>query len=218
MADRVLAVRRGRAAPLPYRGQLVRSGIVKNAVEGAVAVTAAGLDGDEQADLNVHGGPDKAVYLYAEADYEWWRAELARDIPSGHFGENLTVSGDWVGGVRVGDRFRVGSAVIAATEPREPCFKLGARMGDQGFLKRFREAGRTGFYARVIEEGSVEAGAPIAPASTADPLNPTIAEVHRLYVEGRTETGALTAALRGPDLTAGWRDWMEKRLAEAGEQ
>jgi MOSC domain-containing protein YiiM len=193
----------------------VQSGIVKDPVDGAVAVTRLGLDGDEQADLSVHGGVDKAVYLYAQGDYDWWQDELGREVPSGIFGENLTVFGESISDVRIGDTFVIGSVEICASEPREPCFKLGARMGDQGFLKLFREAGRTGFYARVLSEGEVTAGDRILLEQKGDPRNPTIAEVHRLYVQGRDDTEGLQAALQGPDVTDGWREWFERRLEEA---
>lgn len=214
MDRHVLAVRRGRARPLPYRGSMVQSGIVKDPVDGAVAVTHLGLEGDEQADLSVHGGVDKALYLYAQGDYDWWQGELGREVPSGIFGENLTVSGDGISDVRIGDQFAIGGVVISASEPREPCFKLGARMGDQGFLTRFREAGRTGFYARVLTEGEVTAGDRITLEKAGDPRNPTIAEVHRLYVQGRDDIEGLQGALHGPDVPDGWREWFEKRLEE----
>lgn len=215
MDRHVLAVWRGRAKPLPYRGNTVQSGIVKDPVDGPVAVTRLGLEGDEQADLSVHGGIDKAVYVYAQGDYDWWSDELGREVPSGIFGENLTVSGRGVPDVRIGDTFAVGSAVICASEPREPCFKLGARMGSQGFLKRFREAGRTGFYTRVLREGEVAGGDRIRLEQAGDRRNPTIADVHRLYVHGRDDVDGLQAALQGPDITDGWREWFERRLEEA---
>lgn len=175
---------------------------------------ATGLDGDGIGDPSVHGGPDKAVYLYAAADYAWWRTELGRDVPDGLFGENLTVGGDGWGEVGIGTIFRVGGARIMATEPREPCFKLGIRMEDQGFLRRFRDAGRTGIYARVLEEGPVAAGDAIEELESADPRNISVAELHRLYVAGRRDSGGLRAALDSPDLTDGWREWAQNRLAE----
>lgn len=215
MPRRILAVRRGRSRPLPYRGKTVQSGIVKQPVDGPVAVGALGLDGDEQADLGVHGGVDKAVYLYAQADYDWWQNELGRDVPSGIFGENLTVSGHWIADVRVGDEFAIGTSVIAATEPREPCYKLGARMEDQSFVKRFRDAGRIGFYARVVQEGQIAAGDEITLHRKGDSRNPTITEIHRLYAHGRDDVDGLSAALQGPGVTQGWRGWFEKRLEES---
>jgi MOSC domain-containing protein YiiM len=192
----------------------VRSGIVKDSIQTPVAVSTLGLDGDEQGDPSVHGGVDKAVYLYAQSDYDWWSQELGRELPAGIFGENLTLGGGDISAVRVGDAFAVGGAVLEASEPREPCFKLGAVMGDQGFLKRFRDAGRTGFYARVTHEGEVAAGDEIVLRQAGDPRNPTIAEIHRLYVSGRDDIDALTAALQGPDITDGWRSWFERRLEE----
>ena len=213
---RVLAVRVGRPRALPFRGGSIQSAIEKAPVDGPVALTATNLEGDEQADLAVHGGTDKAIYLYSSQDYEWWRSELGREIPDGIFGENLTVGGDWLGSVRIGDRFAIGDALIAATEPREPCVKLGVRLNDQSFLKRFREAGRTGVYARVVKEGAIAAGDAIFADDLGDPANITVAELHDLYVSGRRDTTRLLAATRSPDLTQGWTEWVEKRLAEAG--
>lgn len=210
----VLAVRVGRPADLPYRGRAVKSSIRKEPVDGPAMLRATNLDGDAQADLSVHGGPDKAVYLYAAADYSWWRDRLDRDLPDGIFGENLTVGGDWVDDVRIGDRFAIGDAVIQATEPREPCFKLGAVMEDQGFLKLFREEGRTGFYARVITEGPVATGHYVSSVAPGDPANLTIAELHDLYVNGRRDRERLYAAVVSPDMTDGWRLWAQKRLDE----
>lgn len=210
----VLAVRVGRPADLPYRGGTVRSSIRKEPVDGPVTLRKTNLDGDAQADLSVHGGPDKAVYLYSAADYEWWRAELGRDLPDGIFGENLTVDGEWIADVTIGDRFGVGGAVVQATEPREPCFKLGAVMEDQAFLKRFRQEGRTGFYARVLQEGPVAPGDAVTPVTRGADGNLTIAELHDLYVNGRKDHDRLRAALVSPDLTEGWRDWARKRIEE----
>jgi len=214
----VLAVRVGRPRGIPFRGKIVQSAITKVPVEGPVMLRQTNLDGDEQGDLALHGGVDKAVYLYAAQDYEWWRSELGREIPDGLFGENLTVSGDWLTSVRIGDRFQIGDAVVAANEPREPCFKLGVQMSDQSFLKRFREAGRTGAYFTVITEGKLQAGDSIVALEAGDPANITIAELHDLYVNGRADRDRLAAALAGPDMTDGWRDWIDRRLAELAEE
>ena len=134
------------------------SGIAKAPVAGPVAVGPLGLEGDEQADLRVHGGPDKAVYAYAVEDIRWWEAELGRPLPPGMFGENLTVEGIDVTGAVIGERWLVGSAELEVCQPRLPCFKLGLRFGDPLMVKRFASALRPGAYLRVIAPGDLAAG------------------------------------------------------------
>jgi MOSC domain-containing protein YiiM len=159
---RVVAVSVAVARTVPWGQRRVRTGIFKEPVAGKVNVKRLGLEGDEQADLEAHGGLQKAVYAYPSEHYALWREELPRAaLPWGAFGENLTVSGLHEGTVHVGDRFRIGSAVLAATKPRFPCFKLGIRFGREEIIDRFLASGRTGFYLKVLEEGSLAAGDPI---------------------------------------------------------
>ena len=159
MSGHVLSVNAGRAAQLSVRrGRPVMSGIVKGPVDGPVAVGPLGLDGDAQADLRVHGGPDKAVYAYAIEDIRWWESELGRTLPPGMFGENLTVAGLDVTGAVIGERWLVGSAELEVCQPRLPCFKLGLRFDDPLMVERFAHALRPGAYLRVIEAGELAAG------------------------------------------------------------
>lgn len=159
---RIISVNVGMPRPLPHPGGVVESGIVKEPVAGPVAVGALNLAGDGQADLSVHGGVDKAVYAYPHEHYAAWARELGRDdLTPGWFGENLTIDGVSEDEVAIGDAFRAGSALLEVSQPRIPCFKLAARMGDPAFAKPFLRSGRTGFYLRVIEEGTVEAGDPV---------------------------------------------------------
>jgi MOSC domain-containing protein YiiM len=213
MADRVLSVNVGQAVEVPYRGRTVATGIFKAPIEGPAVLRRFGLDSDVQADLRVHGGTDKAVYLYGWDAYEWWMAELGHRLQPGEFGENLTVTALDEGRVHVGDRFRVGAALVEVTTPREPCFKLGIRMGDPRFIKRFARAGRTGLYARVLEEGAVAAGDPIERVQHAAD-QPTIAELHRLFAFARDDLEALRRAAAAPALPEGWR----KTFLEATER
>ncbi len=156
---RIVAVSTGLPADLTSGSRTVLSGIVKAPVDGRVAVGPTGLAGDGQADLSVHGGPDKAVYAYPLEHYAHWAAELGRDdLAPGHFGENLTVEGLPEDEIAIGDVLRSDGALFEVSQPRVPCFKLGMRMGDPGFLKPFLRSGRVGFYLRVLETGSVGAG------------------------------------------------------------
>lgn len=145
----------------------VRTGIHKKPVAGAVAVNRLGLAGDEQADLSVHGGLDKAVYAYPVEHYGFWREQTAAhrkqapaetDLAPGMLGENLTIEGLLETDVWIGDRLLVGSAVLQVSEPRNPCFKLNARLGFSHASKMMLQTGFSGFYLRVVETGMVSAG------------------------------------------------------------
>jgi MOSC domain-containing protein YiiM len=149
----------GLPRPLATSKGVVQSGIVKSPVDGRVRVRRLGLDGDGQADLTVHGGPDKAVYVYSHDHYALWAAELGRtDLGPGFFGENLTVDGMLETEVRIGDIYCIGATAVQVTQPRTPCFKLAARVGIPDFAATFLASGRSGFYVRVLEEGDVAAG------------------------------------------------------------
>ena len=159
MAARLLSVNLARPRTLKRRGGPVRTGIWKHPATSLVIVAATGLDGDFVGDRRAgHGAPDKTVYAYAREDYDWWEAELGREFEPGSFGENLTVEGLDASGAEVGERWRVGLALLEVSGPRLPCWKLGVKMGDPKFVKRFGEALRLGAYFRVLEEGQVAAG------------------------------------------------------------
>ena len=155
---RVLSVNVGRPRPVERLGTLRRTAIWKEPVAGRVAVRGVNVDGDDQGDRRVHGGPGQAVYAYAREDYEWWERELGRALAPGTFGENLTTEGVDVSGALVGERWRAGSVVLEVTKPRLPCWKLGVRMGDEAFIDRFAAAARFGTYLRIVEEGELGAG------------------------------------------------------------
>jgi MOSC domain-containing protein YiiM len=157
-AGRVLSVNVGAIRHLELRGQHVSTAIWKHPVDGRVAIRGVNLEGDDQADRTVHGGPDKAVYSYAHEDYDWWRGRETFDMRPGLFGENLTTEGLDLSSAVVGERWSIGSAVLEVAQPRLPCFKLGIRVGDPHFLKRFFAALRMGAYLRVVREGDVGAG------------------------------------------------------------
>ena len=155
---RVLSVNIGAIREVEWQGEIVTTGIWKHSIAGRVALRGVNLVGDDQADRSVHGGPDKAVYAYAREDYDFWRDRESMPTAFGLFGENLTVEGLDLSSVLVGERWRVGSTVLEVAQPRLPCYKLGIRVGDPHFLKRFMAAGRLGAYLRVIHEGDVGAG------------------------------------------------------------
>lgn len=159
----VLSVNVGQIEEIPWRGRVYRSAIRKRPVHGPLDVEVLGLDGDAQADLEAHGGPDKAVYAYPHEHYGFWADTLSggHELPFGALGENLTTTGLLEDGVAVGDILEMGTALLQATQPRMPCVKLAACYGRAGLPRAFMAAGRPGIYFRVIRAGSIEAGHPI---------------------------------------------------------
>ena len=155
---RVASVNVGRPKLLLINGQPNKTGIDKQPIDGPVELRDDAVAGDAVVDREYHGGYDKAVYAYASEDYEWWSGELGRELGPGAFGENLTTSGIAIAEARIGERWRVGSALLEVSEPRQPCSTLGAKMGDQRFVRRFAKALRLGTYMRIIEPGVVAAG------------------------------------------------------------
>ena len=155
---KVLSINVGLPRIVEYNGEPVATGIYKEPVGGRVAVNQFNLAGDAQADLRVHGGYSKAVYVYPSEHYQFWRGEFPEmDLPFGVFGENLTTTGLIETEVYVGDKLRVGTAEFLVTEPRQPCFKLGIRFGRVDIIKRFAKSGRSGFYLAIEKTGELGA-------------------------------------------------------------
>jgi len=213
VSERVVSVNVGLPREVPHAGSTVMTGIFKAPVDGPVMLGPEGFDGDGQADRSVHGGPSMAAYLYSADDYAWWAAELGRELPPATFGENLTITGFPAAEVRVGDRFRIGQVLVEATIPRTPCFKLGIRMGDKRFVPRFLEAGRLGFYVRVLETGPVAAGDAMTRAGRGE-HDVTMAFLGRLVRAGGTAEEFRAALAPGDLLGGNWPAWLGKRLAE----
>jgi MOSC domain-containing protein YiiM len=185
MTGEVVSVNTALPIEVSWRGRNVQTGIFKNPVSGSVQVRRWNLAGDGQADLTVHGGPDKAVYAYPSEHYACWQGELQRrDLAWGAFGENLTTQGLDEQTVYVGDIFRIGSVVLQVTQPRMPCYKLGVKFGDPSIVKRFLASGRSGFYLSVVTEGALQAGDLIERMET-DARRLSIAEMLRRIASGR---------------------------------
>lgn len=180
---RVVSVNLGLPREIVWKGMTIRTAIFKEPVDGAVAVSRLNLAGDRQADLTVHGGPEKAVYAYPAEHYEFWRKELpAGPFSWGVFGENLTTAGLLEDTVCIGDSLRVGSAVLMVTQPRMPCYKLALRFQRDDMPKLFTSHRRSGFYFSVIEEGELRVGSVVEILSR-DPNRVTVADVLRLYLD-----------------------------------
>ena len=203
---RILSVNVSKPKEVTYNGQTVSTGIFKMPVEGRVMMRKLNLDGDGQADLRVHGGVDKAVYLYPYEHYAHWKYELGRnDLTYGQFGENLTVEGLLEDSVHIGDVFRVGEAVVEVSQPRVPCFKLGIKMRNPKLVKYFLESERVGFYVRVLEEGTVAAGDAIELVRVGEG-NMTVKEIVHLAYFDKNNIAAAKRAAALPALSSGWRE------------
>ena len=208
---KIISINVGRPRLVESNGQIVSTGIFKNPVEGRVMLRTLNLDGDRQADLTVHGGPDKAVYLYPSEHYEYWRKELpGTELPWGMFGENLTTEG-LDESVNIGDRFRIAGVELTVTQPRMPCYKLGIKFGRPDILRRFLKSGRSGFYLSVQREGEVGAGDEIEPLQR-DSHNVTVSDITSLYSREKTNVELMRRAIAVPALPQSWREYFEKRL------
>jgi MOSC domain-containing protein YiiM len=192
------------------KGRVDTSAIWKEPVSGRVAVRGVNIEGDDQADRSVHGGPDRAIYAYAAEDTDWWERELGRDLGPGIFGENLTVRGVDVTGALVGERWRIGTTLLQVTCPRIPCWKLAKKMEDPFFIKRFAQARRPGTYLRIVEEGELGAGDPVEIVHRPE-HEVTIALFVEAYEHDRTLLPRLLEA--GEALPSAWRDWIEDRYS-----
>lgn len=210
----LISVNVGLPREIDWRGRKTRTSIWKTAVEGRVRVNRLNLEGDRQSDLSVHGGPEKAVYVYPLEHYEYWRREFpGMDLPWGAFGENFTTEGMLEGDIKIGDGFRMGSAEFRVTQPRMPCYKLGVRFGRDDMVKRFLRSGRTGFYLAVLREGEVARGDSIEFTDRSD-RDVTVADIVALYSHDADNQSLLRRAVELPVLPESWRDYFRKRLWE----
>jgi MOSC domain-containing protein YiiM len=180
----VVSVNRGKESDLLIGGRPGRSAIDKRPVVGPVAVGPLGLDGDECADKENHGGYEQAIYVYAREDLDWWTEQLARELPNGIFGENLTTSGISVTTALIGETWQVGTAVVQVTSPRIPCETFKSWLDEPHWVKRFADARRTGAYVRVLSAGSVQAGDELTVLSRPDQAV-TVAESVQAYFGDR---------------------------------
>jgi MOSC domain-containing protein YiiM len=215
---KIISVNVGQPRLLAYGGATFETGIFKSPVNGRVMLRTTNLDGDRQADLSVHGGPNKAVYGYPAEHYAYWNSELPDpDRTWGAFGENFTTEGLFETAVSVGDRYRIGSAVVSVTTPRLPCFKLAAKFQREDMIGRFLLSGHCGFYFSVVEEGEVGAGDEFELLGRDEPTL-TIAEVNSLYIAKTPDRDTLQRSLQVKILPESWRYRFSARLAEIDSQ
>lgn len=201
---KVLETSTGPIRSVPYGREMVDTGIFKSPVSGPLRVHKLSIEGDRQADLRVHGGVNKAVYLYPSEHFPAWREDLPEHtFEANMFGENLLTEGLWEEDLRVGDRLRIGTTLLEITQPRQPCFKLGIRFGRKDVIKMFRASGRSGFYARVLEEGTLQAGDNITWTPVATP-SVSIKELNEMMRGERKDRELFERALQAPGLPEGW--------------
>ena len=212
---RLLSVNVSLPKEVEFKGKTIRTGIFKAPALGAVQVNSLNLDGDGQADLMGHGGEFRAVYVYSFDHYAFWSNELRRsDLGYGQFGENFTVEAMLDEDTRIGDQFRIGSALFEVTQPRVPCYKLAMKMNVEGFYTRILESGRLGFYFRVVEEGVVTAGDTIT-KEVSDTNGMTVSEANKLMYFDKDNLDAMRKAVGIKAFSPGWRTTFESRLAKA---
>ncbi|MEL6534480.1 MAG: MOSC domain-containing protein [Bacteroidota bacterium] len=203
----------GKPTLVEHRGKEVNTGIFKQSISGPVKVSTLNLEGDQQADLKVHGGVNKAVYFYDRSHYDFWR-QTRPDLTfeAGVFGENLSVVGvPSEEELFIGDQFQLGTALFKVTQPRLPCFKLGIKMGDPGFVKDFMQAMRPGFYVKVLEEGVITPG-DVGKQIRVNEGAVTTNDVVRLYTTHREDRALLTKAVGTQALPEDWVEYFENLL------
>jgi MOSC domain-containing protein YiiM len=208
---KVIALSVGGPREVEWNGDTVLTSIFKTPVGRRLRVATLNIEGDEQSDLTVHGGAEKAVYVYPSEHYPPWRQELPdADLSGAAFGENLTTEG-LSENVRIGDRFRIGSAEFVVTQPRMPCYKLGIKFGRLDVLRRMLRSGRTGFYFSVAAEGEIGAGDAIELIGKSDD-DLTVADVVRLFTVESKNQELLRRAIRSSVLPRNWKDYFGERL------
>jgi MOSC domain-containing protein YiiM len=209
----ILSVNVGQPRQVRTNNGTVLTSIFKSPVEGSVAVREYNLAGDRQADLTVHGGPWKAVYLYPHEHYSYWAGELpGMELPFGVFGENLTTEGVSEESVCIGDQFRIGSAILQVTQPRMPCYKLALRFGRADMVKRFWKSGRSGIYFSIVQEGQLQRGDSIHQVG-AGQERVSVADIVKLFKREITDSEMFLRAMRTP-LHGSWKEEIRARWAE----
>lgn len=202
-----------------WQGEAVSSGIRKHrSVLSRVTVGPTNIEGDGQADLSVHDGRDKAVYVYAADHWNWWREQHGFVGSPAAFGENLTVQGVDEHSVRIGDRFAWGSdVVLEVSQPRAPCFKLALLTGRPEIGTHMTTSGRTGWYCRVVRDGIAPTSGRIERLSS-EGVMPTVHEAFAAVFHPRVRSDLVQRVLEAPSLAEIWREGLKKRLRAGGYQ
>jgi MOSC domain-containing protein YiiM len=210
---KIVSLNVGKPRTVLYGDREVATSIFKSSVPGPLLLRRLNLDGDHQADLQVHGGRNKAVYAYPSEHYEFWRKEFPeQELPWGMFGENFTTEGLTEENACIGDQFRIGKAIVQVTQPRMPCYKLGIRFGRPDMVQRFLASRRSGIYFSVVEEGMVNAGEAIERIQENENCL-SIAEVNRAYADTKANLPLVRRIVRLDILPRGLHDEFAEELA-----
>lgn len=204
---KIVSVNVGKPKQVLWQGKEVLTSIFKYPVDGPLAVKKLNIAGDEQADLSVHGGLDKAIYAFSFDTYAWWQKTLGLStLEPGAFGENLTLDTLDESKIFVGDVFAVGSCELQAVQPRQPCFKLGIRFGDMKILKTFNDYHRCGVYFRVLKEGQIQAGDSLQ-LIRSEKTKASISELFQFYKDKWVTTPERARELlQIPSMNESWRE------------
>ncbi|WP_163707356.1 MOSC domain-containing protein [Mangrovibacterium lignilyticum] len=212
---KIISTNIGQAVEIEWHGKKELTGIYKYPVDEPIFLGKEDVVKDDVMDRRYHGGLEKACYLYSADHYGWWKEHYPdADWDLGFFGENLTVEGIDESSIRIGDVYQLGEAVVQVTQPRQPCYKLGIRAGNQQIVRDFWDSPFPGVYVRVLEEGAVKTGDEMTLAKAA-PENMTLAEVFALFTHERTNVPKLRQAVAIPEMAASCRKDLTKRLTFA---
>lgn len=209
---KIISLNVGRPRLVLHNGEPVSTGIFKEPIANRVMMRTLNLDGDRQADLSVHGGPNKAVYVYPEEHYKFWKSEFPEmDLRWAMFGENLTTTGLLETEINIGDKFRIGAAEVMVTQPRMPCYKLGLKFGRADIIKRFLQSELTGFYLAVLKEGEVGTGDEVERLAR-DTHDVRVCDITRLYTHEKRNATLLRRAIAVEALPESWRGHFQDLL------
>ncbi|MDG1990703.1 MAG: MOSC domain-containing protein [Dehalococcoidia bacterium] len=201
----------GEITELNHANGTVKSGIFKTPTEKIVTITHNGINGDYQADLKAHGGPDKIVCVYPSEHHDWWDKELNINFQSGYAGENFTTKGLIEDTVCIGDQYQIGAAILEVSQPRQPCYKLAARHGDKSIARKVQQTGKTGFYFRCIQAGSIQAGEEIKLINRPNPKF-TIEQANILMHIDKLNTKQMNSFIKLNELSDSWKKYFTKRI------
>ncbi len=205
---KVISINVGLPTEFEYKGRKAKSAIWKNPVNGKVFARGINLEGDDQADREAHGGYDKAVYAYASEDLTWWGNEIGRDLKPGELGENLTLKGIAINDALIGEQWKVGEVTLEVSEPRIPCWRLGVRMNDKTFPRKFTKALRPGAYLRIVQEGSLEKGNSVEVIEKPDHAL-SIRDVFEIYTQTHANANRILEVTKMSDA---WKSWANKTV------
>ncbi len=213
---KIISINVGSPRLVERNGEVVSTSIFKEPIAGPVMMRTLNLDGDRQADLSVHGGPEKAVYIYPSEHYDFWKRELPEmELPWGMFGENFTTTGLLETEVNIGDRFSVGQTEVMVTQPRMPCYKLGIRFGRTDIIKRFLTSERSGFYVSVLQEGKVDTGDEFKLLEN-NQSGVRVVDITRLYSSDKTNLELMRHAIATTALPVSWREYFPETIGPTG--